>query len=78
VQYAVDQASAGSTIRVASGIYTDVHVRSRNDLTTTGLVTQVIYISKTVTIRGGYTTTNWSVSSPISAWFMKEQKHLYN
>lgn len=66
VQYAVDQASEGSTINVASGIYTDLNVRPRDDLTTTGLVTQVVHISKTVTIRGGYTTTNWSVPNPIS------------
>jgi hypothetical protein len=55
IQYAVDQAGAGSVVKVASGVYTDVHVRSRRDVTTTGIVTQVVYVSKTVTIRGGYT-----------------------
>jgi len=49
---------------VAAGTYTDVHVRPRNDVTTTGLVTQVVYISKTLTIQGGYTTTNWTTPSP--------------
>jgi uncharacterized repeat protein (TIGR01451 family) len=64
VQYAVDRASEGDTIKVASGVYTGVSVRPRDDFTTTGVVTQVVYVSKTVTIRGGYTTTNWMVSDP--------------
>jgi parallel beta-helix repeat protein len=59
VQAAVDAASEGDTVKVA-GYCTGVHVRSRNDITTTGVVTQVVYVSKTVTIQGGYTTTNWT------------------
>jgi len=51
VQYAVDQAQEGYEIRVASGVYTDVHVREA--------ITQVVYISKTIDILGGFTTTNW-------------------
>ena len=46
IQYAVDQALPGEEVRVATGVYTDVHARST--------VTQVVYISKTVTVRGGY------------------------
>jgi parallel beta-helix repeat protein len=65
-QYAVDAAAAGDEIHVAAGMYTDVHVRPRNDIATTGVVTQVVYISKTVTIRGGYTTTNWTTPYPIT------------
>ena len=64
VQAAVDAASDGDVIKVAAGSYTDVHVRPRNDVTTTGLVTQVVYISKTVTIQGGYTATNWTTPDP--------------
>ena len=56
VQAAVDAADdPGDVVKVAAGTYTDVHLRPRNDITTTGFVTQVVYISKTVTIRGGYT-----------------------
>lgn len=64
MQDAVDAAGDGDVIKVAAGTYTDVHVRARNDVTTTGVVTQVVYISKTVTIQGGYTTTNWTTSDP--------------
>jgi len=59
VQHAIDVANEDDEILIASGTYTDVHVRSRNDITTTGVVTQVAYLSKTLTIRGGYTLTNW-------------------
>jgi fibronectin-binding autotransporter adhesin len=66
IQGAVDAAAPGDEIFVATGTYTDVHVRPRSDFTTTGVVTQVVYISKTVTIRGGYTTTNWTTPYPIT------------
>ncbi|MBN1813527.1 MAG: hypothetical protein JXA14_16940 [Anaerolineae bacterium] len=48
LQVAVDEANPGDVIRVAAGTYTDIHARAG--------VTQVVYISKTVTIQGGYTT----------------------
>lgn len=64
VQHAVDVSAPGDEIRVASGTYIDLHVRPRNDVTTTGVVTQVVYVSKTVSIRGGYTTTNWTTPDP--------------
>jgi len=56
LQHAVDVAISGDKIRVATGTYTDVQARPRRDLAVTGLVTQVVYISKSLTIRGGYTT----------------------
>jgi len=46
IQEAVDAATPGELIKVATGVYTDVHARAS--------VTQVVYISKTVTVRGGY------------------------
>ena len=64
IQHAVDQASNRDIIEVAAGTYTDLSVRPRADVTTTGVVTQVVYISKTVTIRGGYTTSNWVTPNP--------------
>ncbi len=46
VQRAVDVAIGGDEIRVATGVYTDIQARAG--------MTQVVYISGTVTIRGGY------------------------
>jgi hypothetical protein len=56
VQAAVDAASANDDIRVAAGVYAGVN--------NYGGLAQVVYISKTLTIRGGYTTTNWTTSDP--------------
>ena len=64
IQAAVDAANAGDLIKVAAGTYTDLNVRPRNDVTTTGIVTQVVYICKTVMLRGGYTTTNGFADPP--------------
>jgi hypothetical protein len=55
VQAAVDDASDGDVIKVATGVYTGVkNVPSLNTATFTA--TQVVVITKTVTIPGGYTT----------------------
>jgi hypothetical protein len=64
VQHAVDVADSGDEIRVATGVYTDVHARPRADIVATGVVTQVVYISKTVTLCGGYTVADWTTSDP--------------
>ena len=61
VQYAVDKASKGDIIKVAAGVYTDVHKRPVPPgylaPPASGVITQIVYISKTITIAGGYTTT---------------------
>jgi len=46
VQHAVDWSGPDDEIRVATGVYTGVQAR--------GGMTQVVYISQTVTVRGGY------------------------
>ena len=56
IQAAVDAANDGDVIKVAQGTYTDIHVRAG--------ITQVVYISKTVTLQGGYTTSNWATPDP--------------
>ena len=56
VQAAVDAAVDGDVIKIAAGIYTGVLTRDG--------VTQTVYVSKTVTIRGGYTTTDWMAFDP--------------
>ncbi|MDY0020040.1 MAG: DUF1565 domain-containing protein, partial [Anaerolineae bacterium] len=56
IQYAVDVAKEGDTIKVASGVYTEINHH--------GDLTQVVYLSKTVVLQGGYTTTNWVDADP--------------
>jgi len=58
VQAAVDAAQPGDEIHVATGVYTGVQARAG--------ITQVVYISKTVTVRGGYTITNWATPDPVA------------
>jgi len=60
VQYAVNQASCGATIKVATGVYTDIHPLF-ND---TSVYTQVLAIPTSLTIIGGYTTADWNTSDP--------------
>jgi hypothetical protein len=63
VQAAVDAATGGEEIRVAAGIFTGVrNVPSLNSDAFTA--TQVLVITKSVTIRGGYTIENWSAPDP--------------
>lgn len=65
VQAAVDAAGGDETIKVAGGTYTGVQVRPAPPGYTGSLViTQVVYLSKTLAIRGGYTTANWATSDP--------------
>lgn len=51
IQDAVDSASYGGTVSVGPGTYTDLVVRTRTDTQTTGVVTQVVYVTKSLTIR---------------------------
>jgi len=65
IQQAVAVANTFDTIKVASGTYTDLHVFPRNDVTTTGVVTQVVYLTKSLTIQGGYDPADWTNSDPV-------------
>lgn len=56
IQSAVDAAGDGDVIKVATGTYTDINNRFGH--------AQMVYLNKSVTIRGGYTTTNWITSDP--------------
>jgi parallel beta-helix repeat protein len=56
VQSAVDKAGDGDVIKVAAGTYTGINNKGGHP--------QVVYLDKSVTIRGGYTTTNWTTSDP--------------
>ncbi len=67
VQAAVDDAGC-TEIKVAEGTYTGVQGRAVPvgylSAPASGLITQVVYISRTVVVRGGYTTTNWTTPDP--------------
>jgi hypothetical protein len=55
IQDAVDAAGDGDVIKVATGSYTDVHGRPAPlGYNGPSVITQVIFITKTVTIQGGY------------------------
>jgi hypothetical protein len=60
VQYAVDAADEEDLIKVATGTYTGVQGRPAPpeylNPPASGIITQAVFISKTVTIRGGYAT----------------------
>jgi hypothetical protein len=56
VQHAADEALPGDEIRVAAGTYTGTN--------SYGGLSQVVFLTKTLTIRGGYTTTNWTTPDP--------------
>jgi parallel beta-helix repeat protein len=55
IQSAVDAADDGDSIKIAGGVYTDVSTRPRQDYFS-GTITQVVYITKSLTLQGGYTT----------------------
>jgi hypothetical protein len=58
VQDAVSAAVAGDEIRVAAGTYTGVN--------SNGGHAQHLYINKALTIRGGYTTADWTTPDPVT------------
>jgi hypothetical protein len=64
IQYAVNMAFSGDTVKVAEGVYTF----SPDDDVCTGRIAGssavVCYIDKELTILGGYTTSSWSSANP--------------
>ena len=65
LQYAVDAADEGDVIKVAGGIYAALtHRPAPAAYAGSSIITQVVYISKTVAIRGGYAPQDWSTADP--------------
>lgn len=64
-QYAINEASSGDVIRIAAGVYTDVHTLA---FTTTDpySFTQIAFISKTLTVSGGYTISDWLTADVVA------------
>lgn len=69
-QDAVNAARSGDTIKLASGRYTGVSIRAAPPgyphPPVSGLIAQMVYISRTLTLRGGYATTNWTDADPVA------------
>jgi uncharacterized repeat protein (TIGR01451 family) len=64
VQYAVDAADDGDVVKVATGVYTDVHLRpppsGYDNPPVSGMVTQTVYLTKSLILRGGYTAPDYA------------------
>jgi hypothetical protein len=56
IQAAVDSSQVGDEIRIAAGTYSDINNQGGNP--------QVVYVAKSLTLRGGFTISNWNTPNP--------------
>jgi hypothetical protein len=66
IQFAVHEAGEGDEIRIAAGTYAgsqQVYAMGAGQMTT---MTQVVIVTKSLTLRGGYTIGDWDTSDPAS------------
>ena len=56
IQRAVDVATGGDEIRVAVGVYSDLNAY--------GGLSQVVHVTRSVTIRGGFLASDWAIYDP--------------
>jgi hypothetical protein len=65
IQAAVDDAANGDEVRVAAGTYTQVSSRPSPEMYVgSSVISQVVYISKSIALRGGYSINDWSQPDP--------------
>lgn len=62
IQSAIDDSTSGDQILVAGGIYSGVQPQINNG----GVISQVVFIDKDLSIQGGYLTTTWSIPEPLA------------
>lgn len=60
--HALQQAAAGDEIRLATGVYTQVMTATYQ----AQVITQTLYVAKSVTLRGGYDASNWNSTDLIT------------
>ncbi len=60
LQHAVDESTDSDVIKVAAGHYDDLHVLNHDSET----ITQVVFITRSITIQGGYALGDWSTPNP--------------
>lgn len=60
-QYAINVADPGDVIKIAAGTYTSVNTIAFTQ-TNAYSFTQIAFISKTLTLSGGYAASNWSIA----------------
>ena len=64
LQAAINAAASGDELRVAQGTYTDITAFEYELAGWTQTITQVMFIDESLTVRGGYTTTDWTTPHP--------------
>ena len=64
IQAAVDNANQFDTIKVAAGTYDELNMRPRKDISSTGYVTQVVYLTKSLNLQAGYSLLDWNTPDP--------------